>query len=135
MGYQYINCQVIDIISVNNDVRRFIIRYPTEVSLKFLPGQFIMLDLPIETKYTNRSYSIASAPGNDNCLELVIVLNPNGLGTPYLFDHVKKGSDVMCSMPLGKFRLIDPIDQEVCFVCTGTGIAPFRSMLCASGLP
>ena len=129
MPYQYVDCEVTKIIQETADVRRFIIRYPDPVQLTFKPGQFIMLDLPIDSKYTNRSYSIASPPNNENTLELVIVINPAGLGTPYLFQEIKIGSLIRCTLPLGKFRLIDPLDREVCFICTGTGIAPFRSML------
>jgi len=129
MPYQYFDCQVTNIIEESPDVRRFVIRYPDEIDLNFVPGQFIMLDLPIESKITNRSYSIASAPGDDNSLELVIVINPQGLGTQFLFNHISEGSAIRCTTPIGKFKLIDPFDREVCFVCTGTGIAPFRSMI------
>ena len=49
-------------------------------------------DLPIDSKVTNRSYSIASPPNSENTLELVIVINPPGKGTPHLFEEVKIGS-------------------------------------------
>jgi CDP-4-dehydro-6-deoxyglucose reductase len=39
------------------------------------------------------------------------------------------GSTVPLRGPLGVFSLPDELNQDVCFVCTGTGIAPFRSML------
>jgi ferredoxin-NADP reductase len=57
------------------------------------------------------------------------VLKPDGKGTPYLFDNVKKGSLVKCTTPLGKFTMPDTIDKDICFIATGTGIAPLRSML------
>lgn len=88
-----------------------------------------MLNLPIASKFTNRSYSIASAPSDDNTFELAIVLNPKGLGTPYLWENIEEGSEIDVSKPLGKFVLKDPIEDDICFVCTGTGIAPLRSML------
>jgi len=32
-------------------------------------------------------------------------------------------------MPLGKFHLDEDLDRRICFICTGTGVAPFRSMI------
>jgi len=88
-----------------------------------------MLDLPIQSKITNRAYSIASAPGDNNGFELVISKKPAGLGTNYLFHEVKNGSVLQVTKALGKFGLPDPIEHDLCFICTGTGIAPFRSIL------
>ena len=88
-----------------------------------------MLNLPIQSKYTNRSYSIASAPTNDNIFELCIVINPKGLGTPLMFTDFKVGTTVKISKVLGKFLLPETIDRDICFICTGTGIAPFRSQV------
>ncbi len=129
MAYTYYNCTVTEVLDETPGVKRFFIRYPDEVALRFKPGQFIMLDLPINSKITNRSYSIASAPGTDNMLELLIVLNPQGLGTPYLFDHIKGGSAIKATLPIGKFSLPETIDRDIMFICTGTGVAPFRSMI------
>jgi len=129
MAYQFQEATVVDIIDENDIVKRFFIKVPDEIPFSFKSGQFIMLDLPIESKYTNRSYSIASAPSDDNIFELCIVLNPTGLGTPYLFNEIKVGSKVMISKVLGKFGLQVPIDHDICFICTGTGIAPLRAQL------
>jgi CDP-4-dehydro-6-deoxyglucose reductase len=129
MGYQYHDCQVIKVLDAAPGVKRFIIKYPEAIKLEFKAGQFIMLDLPIDSKYTNRSYSIASACNDENWLELLIVLNPKGLGTPHLFDNIGVGSMVKASSPLGKFTLTYPIETDLCFICTGTGVAPFRAMI------
>lgn len=129
MAYQYYDCEVIAIIEEAPGVRRFVLNYPETVTLDFHAGQFIMFDLPIDSKYTNRSYSIASAPSDDNVLEVVIVINPQGLGTPHLFNDIEIGSILRTSLPLGKFKLDEDLNRHVCFICTGTGIAPFRSMI------
>jgi ferredoxin-NADP reductase len=129
MAYHYYDCIVTDVVDETPGVKRFFIKFPDEVSLQFKPGQFIMLDLPIESKITNRSYSIASPPGEDNSLELLIVLNPQGLGTPHLFDNIIAGSSIRCTLPIGKFSLPEILDSDVMFICTGTGVAPFRSMI------
>jgi ferredoxin-NADP reductase len=129
MSYNFSDASVIKIIDENDKVKRYFIKVPDEVPFSFKAGQFIMLDLPINSKYTNRSYSIASAPSNDNIFELCIVINPKGLGTPYIFENFKVGTHVKISRVLGKFQLVEPIDHDICFICTGTGIAPLRSQL------
>jgi ferredoxin-NADP reductase len=129
LPYQYHNSEVIDIIYETDNIRRFILQIHELASFSFTAGQFVMLDLPIETKLTTRSYSIASAPDNTNIIELLISLKPGGAGTEYLFNEVKKGSTLKVSKALGKFILPEEIDKDICFICTGTGIAPFRSMI------
>jgi ferredoxin-NADP reductase len=51
------------------------------------------------------------------------------LGTAYLFDDVKEGSELTLRGPQGVFVLPEPIDRDLFFICTGTGVAPFRSMV------
>jgi len=128
MAYQFFDCKVIDVIDESDLVKRYFIRFPDEIPFSFKAGQFVMLDLPIKSKVTNRSYSIASAPSTDNIFELAIVINPDGIGTPYIFENIRINSVVKCTKALGKFGLPEIIDDDLCFICTGTGIAPIRSM-------
>lgn len=111
--------------------RRFWIQIPEIQKFDFVPGQFITLDLPIHEKKNKRwrSYSIASWPDGTNTVELVIVLLEGGLGTTYLFNEVKVGSELTLRGPQGVFTLPDPLDKDLFLICTGTGIAPFRSMI------
>ena len=110
--------------------KRFYIQVPELEIFDFKPGQFVTLDLPIHEKINKRwrSYSIASWPDATNVFELVIVLLETGIGTPYLFNEVKEGSEVIFRGPQGVFTLPEEINTDLYFVCTGTGIAPFRSM-------
>ena len=129
MSYKYHPATVYNIIHESDLVRRFFFKVSDETPFSFKAGQFVMLHLPIDSKYKNRSYSIASAPNDENTFELAIVLNPRGLGTPYLWENVQIGAQIDVSKALGKFSLHDPIEDDICFICTGTGIAPLRSML------
>ena len=128
MPYQFFDCKVIDIIDESDKVKRYFIRFPNEIPFTFKAGQFVMLDLPIQSKVTNRAYSIASVPSTDNTFELAIVINPDGIGTPYIFKNIGINSVVKCTKALGKFGLPEIIEDDLCFICTGTGIAPLRSM-------
>lgn len=110
--------------------RRFWIQVGELEKFDFTPGQFVTLDLPIHEKPNKRwrSYSIASWPDGTNVFELVIVLVEDGLGTPYLFNHVIVGSELKFRGPQGVFVLPPIIEKDLFLICTGTGVAPFRSM-------
>jgi ferredoxin-NADP reductase len=131
MPYHFYNSEVTNIIDESHNTKRFFFRIPEVEDFKFGAGQFVMLDLPIDSKIKTRSYSIASAPNGTNTIELLISLNEQGLGTPYLFNHIKVGSQLPLSQPAGKFMQppFTNIDTDVCLICTGTGIAPFRAFL------
>lgn len=128
MKQAFYDAEIIQIIDESETVKRFFFKVLHLEKFEFKPGQFVMINLPIESKISYRSYSIASAPGNDNVFELIIVLNPPGLGTPYMWDHYKEGMIVPVAGPVGKFTLPETIDHDLCLLATGTGIAPLRSM-------
>ncbi|CAN5654426.1 FAD-binding oxidoreductase [soil metagenome] len=122
--------KIIKIEDATPNTRRFWIQIPELEEFDFKPGQFVTLDLPIHEKKNKRwrSYSIASAPDGSNIIELVIVLLEDGAGTTYLFNEVKEGSEILLRGPQGVFTLPETLDKDLFFICTGTGIAPFRSM-------
>jgi ferredoxin-NADP reductase len=123
--------KVASIKDETNDTRRFWFEVPELNSFDFHPGQFVTLDLPIHEKPNKRwrSYSISSWPDGSNVFELVIVLDKRGAGTPYLFNEVAVGSEINFRGPQGVFTLKEPLDKDIFMICTGTGIAPFRSMV------
>jgi NAD(P)H-flavin reductase len=108
-------------------------RYLVEVEHPFMfkPGQFVTLDLPIHEQRNRRwrSYSIASMPDGKSIIELVIVYVEGGAASKYIFDEIKVGSAFTLRGPHGMFVLPDMIEKDIYLICTGTGIAPFRSML------
>ena len=124
--------KIIRIENATYNTRRFWIEIPELEKFDFKPGQFVTLDLPIHEKPAKRirSYSIASWPDETNVIELVIVLLEGGLGTTYLFNNVGVGSQITLRGPQGVFILKeDHLQKDIFFICTGTGIAPFRSMV------
>ena len=122
---------IIRIENETSDTKRFWIQVPELSTFDFIPGQFVTLDLPIHEKPNKRwrSYSIGSWPDGTNVFELVIVLDKEGAGTPYMFEKLSVGSEVSFRGPQGVFTLKEPLDKDIFMICTGTGIAPFRSMM------
>lgn len=108
-------------------VRTFRFRFPGE-GFSFQAGQFCMVEVPAGNKIKKKAYSIASSPHEGNYLDLCIKLVEGGLATNW-FWTLKEGAEVRVGGPYGNFVLPDPIEQDLVFVATGTGLSPFRSMI------
>ena len=123
--------KVIRIEDHTYNTRRFWIEVPELERFDFVPGQFVTLDLPIHEKANKRwrSYSISSWPDGTNVFELLVVLAQGGLGTNYLFNEITTGSEIIFRGAQGIFTLPSSLEKDLYFICTGTGIAPFRSMI------
>ncbi|MFH1106329.1 MAG: FAD-dependent oxidoreductase [Candidatus Micrarchaeota archaeon] len=107
-----------------------LVRISVEASnpFSFKPGQFAMAHVPLpDGKELPRPYSFASSPLEKRFFELCIKRVPQGPGSNYLCD-LAPGSPVTVSGPYGMFGLKGN-EQDVVFCASGTGIAPFKSML------
>lgn len=131
MAAQWFTAVVRHTEQIAPDVRSFFLEVPDMERFDFTPGQFITFDLPVGEKRLQRwrSYSLASRPGNNNMFELCIVRARPGLGSRYLFEEVTVGSELKFKGPEGSFVLPPELDRDIVMICTGTGIAPFRSMI------
>ena len=108
------------------EVHHFEFEVPGVDNFAFTPGQFISVIDRVDGKEVTRAYSIAS-PRDGNRFELCLNRVEDGIVSPYLFG-LNPGDEVEIGEPLGYFTLRHPGHRAV-FVATGTGIAPFRSML------
>ena len=108
------------------EVHHFEFEVPGIPALVFTPGQFVSVVEHEQGKEITRAYSIAS-PRDGNRFSLCLNRVPNGHVSSYLFS-LQPGDEVEITPPLGYFTLRHP-GRKAVFVATGTGIAPFRSML------
>ena len=113
---------------------------------EFQAGQFTVLGLPgsapradfsdpepeppAPDKLIRRAYSIASSSREQDYLEFYITLVRSGELTPRLF-ALKVGDPVFLNTKIsGLFTLRDvPKDSDLVLIATGTGLAPYMSML------
>ncbi|HVO99510.1 MAG TPA: FAD-binding oxidoreductase [Bryobacteraceae bacterium] len=119
--------KLIESAEIAPDVRHFVFEAPEVETFTFVPGQFVSINHVVNEKKITRAYSIASAPSESNRFELCLDLVQDGLLSPRLF-ALQPGEALEIRPPLGMFVLRNPPRDSV-LIATGTGIAPFRSML------
>lgn len=113
---------------------------PDEGIPDFLPGQYVALGLPEsheggeKEKLVKRAYSIASSPERKDALEFYIAEVTEGQLSPRLA-RLNEGERIFVQRKyVGTFTLESvPAGSDLVFVATGTGIAPFVSMLRTHG--
>ncbi|MCX7888425.1 MAG: ferredoxin--NADP reductase [Rhodobacteraceae bacterium] len=110
--------------------RLFSFRVTRPRSLRFRSGEFVMIGLPDEAgKPILRAYSIAS-PSWDEELEFYSIKVPDGPLTSRL-QHIRPGDQIILRpKPVGTL-VLDALlpGRRLWFLATGTGIAPFASLM------
>jgi len=95
----------------------------------FEAGQFASLALMIDGERVARPYSFLSSPGAD-LLEFFFYTNEDGVLSNVLY-AVNPGDTVLVKNPANGFFTLDevPASRDLWMLGTGTGIAPFLSIL------
>jgi ferredoxin/flavodoxin---NADP+ reductase len=108
-------------------VARYVVR-PDAAVPSFEPGQYFSLGFEIGDRLVLRPYSTASPRGATQALEFLIRRVPNGTLTPELW-RGSVGDRLWIGPPKGLFMLKPNDTRTHLLVSSGTGIAPFMSML------
>jgi ferredoxin--NADP+ reductase len=104
------------------------VKYDTD-AIDFEPGQYLTIGCESNGKLTQRPYSVASSPREkDDGYEFYVRLVNGGMFTPLLW-RLPEGHGMSMRGPKGKFTLEPDDDRQHVFISSGTGIAPFISMM------
>ena len=96
--------------------------------LKFVPGQFISISIPLGDETRTRPYTIASSLDDGRELEICFNRIPNGRGVTWLFDR-GVGDSLEFTGPFGTFTMERAPEVEIGLIAEGTGIAAIRPMI------
>lgn len=110
----------------NDDTRSIFLQMREGAKLKFVPGHFISILIPLGDEVRRRAYSIASMEGD--IIEICFNQVAGGRGVGWLFERAP-GDAVEFMGPFGNFTLDGPPQVETIFIAEGTAIAPIRPML------
>lgn len=119
--------RVIERRNLTKDVVLFSLACPDTFTFK--PGQFVSLKIKNNDVTRPRSYSILNPPSIRGRLELCIKIVEGGFASE-IFSGVQVGYEFEVRGPFGHFVFDEESSlQEQVFIGTGTGVAPFYSML------
>lgn len=128
----YFNAEIVEIKELTHDTNSFLFRIEEGKHFPYRAGQFVMLKANLNGEDVKRAYSIVSPPPKDfehaEYIELIIKHVPGGKLTSYLFS-LQEYAHIQLAGPFGHLILKEPIQEGDIFMATGTGIAPFMSML------
>lgn len=110
------------------DTRSIYLSLPSGKNVRFVPGQFISIAIPLDDETRSRPYTIASGPDDRGPFEICFNRVPNGRGVAWLYDR-KVGDEIEFAGPFGTFTMERAPEVEAGLIAEGTAIAPVRSML------
>ena len=104
---------------------------PLSAQWSYRAGQFITLRVWIKGAYVHRCYSLCSAPEWDRYPAITIKRIEGGVFSPYVHAHVKEGSVLEASLPMGKFLLpaMSEAVEHFVLIAGGSGIVPLLGLL------
>ena len=117
-----LQCNISSVTYLNKDTRKIVLDLPKGDTLKFKAGQYLEIILP-----NNRCpFSIASAPHNNNSLELHIRPTPQSKDShdiEKLLSHSKK---LCIEAPLGNCFIEDSPKESLLLIAASTGITQMK---------
>lgn len=123
---------VSDLYDEAQDAIRVSLAVPPEVrdEFDFLPGQHLPMQIHVDGKPVRRTYSICSVPG-EHPLQIGVRVQPGGLFSEYVRQHMKVGDEVEVMPPFGQFHAdVDPDAARTYLAfAAGSGITPIMSII------
>ena len=116
---------------LTHDIKGFRFKLPEGESIKFKAGQYMQLYTKPYAKVREsvyRAYSIANAPSDNEAIDLIIRLVPDGICTTYAHTQLSEGDKVKLSGPYGDFYLRGDCD-EIIMIAGGSGLAPMKAII------
>ena len=124
------NAELVSRRGWNERLWSLVVRPDRRPATPFEPGQFAQLGLPVDGVLEKRAYSLASSARDREVYELLISRVDDGRLTGALARLAPGERCWLDERVFGRFTLAEvPRDADLVMVATGTGLAPYLSML------
>ncbi len=121
--------EVVMIVPETHDTVTFCFQATDKVWFRYLPGQFITIEVPVNGKKMMRTYTISSSPSRPLSLNVTIKAGPNSVVSRWMHDNLKVGDRIKAYGPGGIFTFHNHQADKYLFVSAGSGATPMMSML------
>lgn len=96
--------------------------------LRFQAGQYVNLEVP-QADGHSRAFSLASAPGESDLVELNVRIVPGGQVTTWLHGNLRVGDRLKLSGPYGRFFVRKSAAVPLVFMAGGSGLSSPKAMI------
>ena len=117
-----------EIVPLTPDMSEFC--FQDDAPAQFLPGQYVLMDLPGVTG--SRGYSMSNLPNQHGEWRFIVKRAVAGKGTTYLFDELKPGERVSFDGPYGLAYLRPDVARDIVCIGGGSGLSPMLSIAAAA---
>lgn len=111
-----------------HDVKTFMLAASGPRNFRYLPGQFITLELEIGGLKINRCYTLSSTPTRPDLVSITVKRVPGGAVSNWLHDNLRVGMELGAMGPSGEFSCFRAPAQRYLFLSGGSGVTPLMSM-------
>lgn len=135
-----VDLTVLDVTAETPDAKSIVLGVPPESAhlFEYRPGQFLTVEIPLDSGSMARCYSLSSAPGVDQHLQITVKRGGAGAGSGWLLDRVEPGMVLRSLRPAGTFTPRAGVPNLLLYAA-GSGITPMMSIIksvtAASGRP
>ena len=125
-----ISCPVLSVTALSDDTWQILLARPANNPGEFHAGQYLQLIMPNESGsgMAARAFSIASAPEQQDRLELHIRAVASHHSALEVVRHLQTRSLVTIELPFGNGRL-PANDRPLLMIAGGTGFAPMKALI------
>jgi ferredoxin-NADP reductase len=120
--------ECVQVRNETHDVKTFVFKAVPARQFRYLPGQFITLELQIDGETINRCYTLSSTPTRPDCVSITVKRVPGGKVSNWLHDNLTPGQRVSVLGPAGEFTFALHPKRPYLFLSGGSGITPLMSM-------
>ena len=111
------------------DVMTFVFKSDRDGWFRYLPGQFVTLELPVTPdEPVMRTYTLSSTPSRPFSVSVTVKAQASSVGTRWMLEQLRPGMRLKAFGPLGDFSFVRHPGERYLFISAGSGITPMMSM-------